>query len=358
MLEVIFLGTAASAPSVRRGLPSALVQYRDRRFLVDAGEGTQRQLLRAKVGFKRLDTVLLTHGHLDHILGLGGIVSTFARWEAADRLTIYGGAWALERVSDLMSVVIRGGETDLEISLQPLQPGLVLRAGELDIVAFPVKHRGSGNFGFLFQEQSRRPFLVDKAQALGVPAGPERRRLVEGQAITLADGRTVGPDDVLGASECGTKMVLIGDVARLDDLETITRGADLLICEATYLWADRDTARQYGHTTAREVAALARDAGVLCLLLTHVSRRYSPRDVLAEARSVFPATRLAEDLDRYRVRRAAVDRVSGRGWAEGTGEPDEPGDPGDPGEPDGAGEPGEPGEDIEDEGLERSPTAG
>src|SRR5512137_1763626 len=158
--------------------------YRDRRFLIDAGEGTQRQLLSTGLGFKRLDTVLLTHGHLDHVLGLGGIVSTFARWEAIETMTIHGGQWALDRVRDLMEVVIRGGEADLVLAFAPLAPGPVLQAGDLDVVAFPVQHRGSGNFGFLFQERSRRPFLVDRAEALGVPAGPERRRLVDGQSVT------------------------------------------------------------------------------------------------------------------------------------------------------------------------------
>jgi ribonuclease Z len=315
MLELVFLGTSASAPSVRRGLPSTLVLYRDRRFLIDAGEGTQRQLLRAGLGFRRLDTVLLTHGHLDHILGLGGIASTFARWEAADRLTIYGGAWALERVRDLMAVVIRGGETDLEIAYVPLEPGPVLRTGDLDVVAFPVRHRGAGNFGYLFQETSRRPFLAERAEALGVPQGPVRRALVEGETVTLADGRTVRPDDVLGPAEPGTKMVFIGDVARLDGLTTISRGADLLVCEATYLWADRDTARQYGHITAREAAGLARDAAVGALILTHLSRRYSPREIVEEAQSVFPRVRLAEDLERYRVRRGCVERVDAGGEA-------------------------------------------
>jgi ribonuclease Z len=92
MIELVFLGTSASAPSVDRGLSAAMVMHEDHRFLVDCGEGTQRQILRSGLGFKRLDTVLLTHGHLDHILGLGGLVSTFARWEAASHLAIYGGA--------------------------------------------------------------------------------------------------------------------------------------------------------------------------------------------------------------------------------------------------------------------------
>src|SRR5512137_1618131 len=110
MIEFVFLGTSASAPSVERGLSAAMIMHEDQRFLVDCGEGTQRQILRSGVGFKRLDKVLLTHGHLDHILGLGGLASTFGRWEAIEGMEIYGGAWALQRVRDLMRVVFGAGE--------------------------------------------------------------------------------------------------------------------------------------------------------------------------------------------------------------------------------------------------------
>jgi ribonuclease Z len=311
MLEIVFLGTSASAPSEERGLPALVVLYRDRRFLIDAGEGTQRQILQSGLGFRRLDTVLLTHGHLDHILGLGGIASTFARWEAAERLTIYGGRGALERVRDLMAVVIRGGEVSLEIAYVPLQPGPVLEVGELELVAFPVRHRGPGNFGFLFQVRSRRPFLADRAAELGVPPGPERRDLVRGQAVTLADGRVIRPDDVLGPLEPGVKLVVIGDAATVSELAPVVRQADALVCESTYLWPDREVARQFGHLTAREAAELARDAAVGSLLLTHVSRRYAVRDVLAEARAVFPATTVAADFDHFTVRRGGAVRSPG-----------------------------------------------
>lgn len=109
MIEIVFLGTSASAPSIHRGLSAQVVLHRDYRFLIDCGEGTQRQILRSGLGFKRLNRILLTHGHLDHILGLGGLISTFARWEAMDRLEIYGGRWALQRVYDLIyGVVLRG----------------------------------------------------------------------------------------------------------------------------------------------------------------------------------------------------------------------------------------------------------
>lgn len=309
MIEIVFLGTSASAPSVRRGLPATMVIYRERRFLVDAGEGTQRQILRSGLGFKRLDTVLLTHGHLDHILGLGGIASTFARWEAAERLTIYGGKFALERVNDLMGVVLRGGEVQLEIALKPLEPGPVLHHGDLDVVAFPVRHRGSGNFGFVFQERSRRPFLADAASTLGVPEGPERRQLVQGRPVTLADGRIVSPDDVLGPVEPGAKVVVIGDVGRLDELHAVCRRADALVCESTYLAADTETARRYGHITAREVGAFAREAEAGCLLLTHVSRRYPPRAVQAEAADAFRGRVIVvDDFDRFQVKAGEVRR--------------------------------------------------
>ena len=310
MIEIVFLGTSASAPSVRRGLPSTMIMHRDRRFLIDAGEGTQRQLLRSGLGFKRLDTVLLTHGHLDHILGLGGIASTFARWEAADHLDIYGGRWALERVRELMAVVVRGGDPGFEIRYHRLAPGPLMQAADLDVVAFPVKHRGSGNFGYVFQERVRRPFLPEKAEALGLPAGPLRRDLVQGKAVSLPDGRRIEPEAVLGDPTPGTKLVFIGDVGRVNELVQVVRAADLLVCESTYLWEDRETARQFGHLTARQAAELARDAGATQLILTHVSRRYPTHEILAEARAVFPATLVADDLQHFAVYPGRVERLN------------------------------------------------
>ncbi|MEO8084902.1 MAG: ribonuclease Z [Ardenticatenales bacterium] len=309
MLEIAFLGTSASAPSVRRGLPAIVVMYRDRRWLIDCGEGTQRQILRSGLGFKRLETVLLTHGHLDHILGLGGLVSTFARWESIDRIAIHGGRSALDRVRDLMGVVLRGDEIAVTVEYNELQPGPIMRAGDLDVVAFPVKHRGSGNFGFLFHERSHRPFLVDTAEALGVPQGPERRHLVQGKSVTLPDGRTITPDEVLGPTTPGVKVMIIGDVARVDELLPIARNADALVCESTYLWEDRAIARQFGHLTARQAAELARDADVGTLFLTHVSRRYAAHQIRQEAQAIFPRTILADDLDVWRVKRGSVERV-------------------------------------------------
>ncbi len=309
MFEIVFLGTSASAPSIERGLPAAVVIHRDQRFLVDCGEGTQRQLLKSGMGFKRLDKVLLTHGHLDHILGLGGLVSTFARWEAIEQFTMYGGHWALERVRDLMDVVLRGGEVGMDITYVEIAPGPIWSDDSMVVSAIPVSHRGPGCYGFVFEERTHRPFLVERAEALGVPAGPERRLLVEGQPIRLADGRVVQPDEVLGEPAPGTKLVYVGDAGRVDDLVQAARGADALVIEATYLDVEAEMAAQFGHITAAQAATLARDADVKCLFLVHISRRYSDRMISAEARAIFPNTVVPHDLDHYRVLRGTCEAV-------------------------------------------------
>lgn len=310
MFEIVFLGTSASAPSVHRGLSAQVVLYNEYRFLIDCGEGTQRQILKSGLGFKRLDRVLLTHGHLDHILGLGGLLSTFSRWETIDRLEIWGGRWTLERVHDLIyRVVLRGARPPFELSFHEIQPGVIFEDETFQVIAFPVTHRGADCFGFCFAEKARRPFLADVAEALGVPRGPERRLLVAGQPITLADGRVIHPDQVLGPPVPGVRLVHVGDAGRTDDLVEVVREADALVIEATYLGVEADMAREFGHLTAAQAARLARDAGVRQLILTHISRRYREAEVQAEAEAVFPHVIVARDFDHFRVTRAGTQRV-------------------------------------------------
>ena len=307
MLELVMLGTAASAPSIQRGLPSQVVLWRDERFLVDCGEGTQRQILRSGIGFRRLQRVLLTHGHLDHILGLGGLISTFARWEAVDKLEVYGGRWTLDRVQDLIfRVVLRGARPPVPVDLIDVRPGPLLENEDFEVVAFPVVHRGPGCFGYLFREKPRRPFLPEKAEALGVPAGPIRRDLVNGKAITLADGRVIQPDDVLGTDRPGVSLALVGDIGQIDGLGEVVRGVDVLVCEATYLERDAEMARRFGHLTAAQAARLAREAGARKLVLNHLSQRYRVREILEETRPIFEDTVVARDFDRFSITREKI----------------------------------------------------
>ena len=302
MFELVFLGTSASAPSVLRGLSAQVVMAGEHRFLIDCGEGTQRQILKSGIGFKRLNRILLTHGHLDHILGLGGLLSTFMRWESIDSLEVWGGRHTLDRVQDLLyGVVLRGQRPPMPLHLIDLEPGIIFESKKFTVEAFSVTHRGPGNFGFIFAERAHRPFLTEQAEALGVPAGPERSRLTRGEAITLADGRTIQPDDVLGETVPGARLVYIGDVARLDNLPDSIQGADALVMEATYLETEADFAQDFGHMTARRAATFALESGVKTLILTHLSRRNRERDVIQEARAVFPDTFVARDFDHYSI---------------------------------------------------------
>lgn len=304
LFEIVFLGTSASAPSIQRGLTAQVVKHGEFRFLIDCGEGTQRQILQSGIGFKKLNRILITHGHLDHILGLAGLLSTFSRWETIDELEIFAGRWALERIQDLLfGVVLRGGRPPMDIRLVEVKPGVILSEDDFTLTAFHVEHRGPDCFGFLFEEKPRRPFLPERAEALDIPPGPWRRDLVNGEVVRLPDGREVHPEQVLGDVRPGTRLVHVGDTGRTDNLLEVCREADALVIEATYLEEEASMARDFSHLTARQAAELARQAGVKQLILTHISRRYRERDVLAEARAVFPGAVVARDFDVFQVKR-------------------------------------------------------
>lgn len=304
MFEILFLGTSASAPSAHRGLSSHIVSHNEYRFLVDCGEGTQRQILQSGKGFKRLTRALITHGHLDHILGLGGLLSTFLRWEAIEEFEVYGSKGTLERVRTLLyDVVLRGKKTPMPLRLVEIQPGVIFEAEDFTVKAFPVSHGRADSLGYVFEEKARRPFLADKADALGVPFGPERKALVNGEAVTLTNGTRITPEDVLGDWEKGSKLVLVGDTGRIENLVDICQDADALVIESTYLDEEAEMAEQFSHLTAKMGAELAKRAGVKRLILTHISRRYRGKDVLAEAQTVFQDTVVARDFDTFVIKK-------------------------------------------------------
>ncbi|MDP1714792.1 MAG: ribonuclease Z [Anaerolineales bacterium] len=304
MFEILFLGTSASAPSANRGLSGQIVSHNEYRFLIDCGEGTQRQILQSGIGFKRLTRILLTHGHLDHILGLGGLLSTLLRWESIDELNIFGGRSTLERVRTLLyDVVLRGNQPPMPLKIIEVKPGIVFEADDFTVTAFPVTHRGPDCLGYVFEEKARRPFLSQKADELGVPFGPERGELVAGKEIILTNSKRITPDDVLGDWEKGSKLIVVGDAGRTDNLIEVCKDADALVIESTYLDEEADMAKQFSHLTARMGAELAIKARVKKLILTHISRRYRGKDVIAQAQSVFPNTVVARDFDTFQIKR-------------------------------------------------------
>ena len=304
MFEILFLGTSASAPSAKRGLSAQIIKHDEYRFLVDCGEGTQRQILQSGMGFKNLTRILLTHGHLDHILGLGGLLSTFLRWEAIEELEIFAGRSTLDRVHDLLyGVVLRGNTPPMPLRLQEIKPGVFFEASDFTVSAFPVSHRGPDCLGYVFEGKARRPFLPQKADELGVPFGPERKDLVAGNEITLPDGRRITPDEVLGPMQKGLKLVIVGDSGKTDNLLEVCQDADALVIESTYLDEEAEMAAEFSHLTARQGAELALKAGVKKLILTHISRRYREKDVVKEAQAIFPNTSVARDFDTFQIKR-------------------------------------------------------
>src|SRR5215469_2012132 len=167
--------------------------------------------------------------------------------------------------------------------------------------AFAVQHRGTASLGYTFCDQMRHPLLSERLDAFGVPEGPERAALARGRPVVLADGRRISPEMVQGPPVPGAKLAIVGDTEEVASLVEPVRGADALVIEATYLERDAALARQRGHLAAAAAGRLARDAEVGELLLTHISGRYSPDEILAEALGVFPAVRVVADFDRFAV---------------------------------------------------------
>ncbi|MBN2048404.1 MAG: ribonuclease Z [Anaerolineaceae bacterium] len=309
MFEIIFLGTSASAPSVRRGLPAQVIKHEEHRFLIDCGEGTQRQILTSGIGFKRLNRILITHNHLDHILGIGGLISTLTRWETMDQLEIYGAESALERVENLVhQVVLRNAKPGMPIIFHPIEPGIFFETDDLTVSAFPVKHRGAISLGYLFAEKGRRPFLPEKAEALNIPPGPWRRDLVQGKPITLPDGRSIDPESVLGEYKPGIRVAFTGDTGETESIEPYLQNVDMLVSESTYLNREAEMAEQFGHLTAKQAAQLAKKVGARRLILTHLSRRYREKDIRKEAAVIFPDVMVARDFDVVQVKQAEDDK--------------------------------------------------
>jgi ribonuclease Z len=291
-LSIFFAGTAGSAPTARRGLPSLLVRRGGDRILFDCGEGTQRQLV-ASVGLIELSEIFLTHYHADHWLGLPGMLKTFDL-RGRDRPLAIHGPPGLRK---LLTLAMRtAGRVKYELQPVELAPGDVLERDGYKIAVVEVAHRVPA-FGYvLFEEPRPGVFDVEAATRLGLKPGPEFGRVQRGETV-----RGVTPEQVLGPARAGRKLVISGDTAPCDTLRLAAHGADVLVHEATFAQDELERARETGHSTAAQAASLARDAEVRMLALTHLSMRHPARTLRDEARSVFEATVLPRDYDTIEI---------------------------------------------------------
>ena len=291
-LSVFFAGTAGSVPSARRGLPALLLRAGGDRLLFDCGEGTQQQLLRS-VGLPELDAIFITHFHLDHWLGLIGMLKTFDLRARERPLAIYGPPGLKALFAMLRPIV---GRTGYPLDVVELEPHAEVGFDGYLVSPFAVKHRVEA-YGYAFVEDDRPGrFDAEAARRLGVPEGPAWGRLQRGETV---DG--VRPEQVVGEARPGRRIVISGDTAPCQAVEVLAHGADVLVHEATFLEDERARARETWHSTAAQAAEIARDAGVRLLALTHLSTRYFARDVRAEARAIFPETVVPRDFDAIEV---------------------------------------------------------
>jgi ribonuclease Z len=292
-LSVVFVGTAASTPTARRGLTSLLVRRGGDQLLFDCGEGTQRQLI-SSVGLPDLEHLFVSHFHADHILGIPGMLKTFGLRGREAPITIYGPP-GLERVMADLSALY--GRLPFELEIYELAAGEELGFRGFGVSSFPVDHAGPA-VGYSIVEHDR-PGHFDEttARELGVTPGPDFGVLQRGGEVTAQDGTTVTSAQVVGEDRRGRKLIYSGDTAPCDATVEAARGADLLVHESSFGDDEAARAAETRHSTARQAAEVARDAEVEMLCLTHVSGRYFGKELREEAREVFPNTELPRDFD-------------------------------------------------------------
>jgi ribonuclease Z len=291
-MSIFFAGTAGSVPTARRGLPALLVRRGGDRILFDCGEGTQRQLTRS-VGLADLDDVFITHFHLDHVLGLPGMLKTFELRDRDRPLRIYGppGLDELMRLLRPLYGRVRNG-----LELRELEPAERVERDEYAIAPFAVAHRGAA-YGYAVVEDERPGrFDAELAEQLGVKPGPEFGRLQAGETVN-----GVAPEQIIGPPRPGRKLVISGDTRPCEMLAVAAHQADVLVCEATFADEESERASQTEHMTATQAAQVARGAEVRMLALTHLSTRYGGGEIRDEARSTFAETVVPRDFDTIEI---------------------------------------------------------
>jgi ribonuclease Z len=293
-MQIVFLGTSGSWPTPKRNVSAIAIKRGPEVLLFDCGEGTQRQFMISKLSFMQVSRVFLTHFHGDHFLGLPGLLQSMSFFGREAPLEVYGPAGCEALLIQLLS--LGHFKAGYPVKARDLSPGERVDCGEYWITAFEAVHTVPGLSYVLEEKERPGRFDLETAKALGIPPGPLYSRLQEGQTVTVG-GRTFRPEQVLGPPRRGRKIVYTGDSMPHEALATMARGADVLIHDATSDASLEEKANRYGHSSSRQAAQMAREAGVGLLVLTHLSPRYEdPSPILDDARAVFENVRLADDF--------------------------------------------------------------
>lgn len=273
-------------------------------FLFDCGEATQIQMSRSPLRPGALKAIFLSHFHGDHVNGLPGLVGSLTLNQREDALDVIGPTGLKRWLKCLRDLHILWPGFRLrpqEVS----QPGIVYEQPDFYVEAYALNHR-IDTWGYAFIERDRPGrFDLERARELGVPHGPMYGRLQRGESVTLDDGRTIHPSDVLGPPRPGLKIAYCTDTTPCEGAIELARNADVLIHESTYPGGDERLARERGHSTAADAARCALEAGAKHLILTHFSQKYVRTDIFLEhAREIFPNTTAAYDLFEFNVQRS------------------------------------------------------
>jgi len=294
MMQLTFLGTSAALPTVDRNVSGLMVQREGELLMFDCGEGTQRQMMRYTSGFA-VEDIFITHYHSDHILGIPGLLRTMGLQGRTAPVRLHGPKGAQRHLGPLITLGMERPKFPVEIV--ELRVDEILNRGEYDIVVGAAMHKGDCLSYAIVERDRLGRFDPELARTLGIPEGPMWGKIHKGQPVVLPDGSVIEPSQLVGPPRAGRRLVISGDTSPSRAVQQLATGADLLVHEATFGEDEAERARETGHSTARDAAVIARDAGVKKLVLTHISARYTREapELLSEARAIFPETVIARD---------------------------------------------------------------
>ncbi|MCM3566700.1 ribonuclease Z [Neobacillus mesonae] len=299
-MDLFFLGTGAGMPAKQRNVTSIALKLLEERgaiWLFDAGEATQHQILHTSIKPRRIEKIFITHLHGDHIYGLPGLLSSRSFQGGESEVTLYGP----KGIKEFLNVSLSVSQTYLKypLTIVEIEEGIVFEDEQFLVEAKILEH-GITSYGYRMVEKDRPgTLLADKLKEAGVQPGPIFRKIKNGEAVTLEDGRIIEPCEFVGPAQKGRVVTILGDTRYCENAVLLAKDADLLIHEATFSKEEEKLAFDYFHSTTHQAAKIARQAECKQLCLTHISSRYNRNDwkeLVNEAKEIFENTDIAEDF--------------------------------------------------------------